>query len=75
MYEPPAAPTTSLTLPSGLVKMEGHIEDNGRLPLNIKFAGEGGIPKIFVMFGDEKSSISSLNMIPVRDPLLLDPNL
>ena len=31
----------------------------------MKLLGEGGIPKPLVMFGDEKSSISSLTMMPV----------
>ena len=32
--DPPAAPTVSRTVPSGSTMMDGHIEDNGRLPVN-----------------------------------------
>ena len=57
---PPAAPITSLTLPSFPTIMEGHMEDNGRFPPLIKLFGDGGTPKKLVILGAEKSSISSL---------------
>lgn len=73
--EPPAAPITSLASPVGITMTAGHIEDSGRLPGTIKFAGDGGMPKMLVIFGEEKSSISSLKMIPVSSPRRLEPNL
>jgi hypothetical protein len=51
------------------------MEDNGRFPGLMKLDGEGGMPKAFVMLGEEKSSISSLNNIPVRFPVTPEPNL
>lgn len=51
------------------------MDDNGRFPGLMKLDGEGGIPKAFVMLGEEKSSISSLNSIPVRFPVTPEPNL
>ena len=41
----------------------------------MKLLGEGGIPKPLVMFGDEKSSISSLTMMPVFGDITTDPKL
>jgi hypothetical protein len=75
MCDPPAAPITSLIRLSLLTMMEGDMEDRGRLPGFIKLAGDGLIPYLFVMFGEEKSSISLLNIIPVLDPRIPDANL
>ena len=47
--------------------------DKGRLPGLMKFAGDGGTPKSFVIFGDEKSSIWSLKIIPVDGDIISDP--
>ena len=49
--------------------------ERGRLPGFAKLASDGMMPKKLVIFGNEKSSISSLSRIPVdgdRKPL---PNL
>ena len=72
---PPDAPTTNLTSPFGETTILGHIEDKGRFHGAMKFAGEAGTPKKFVVFGVEKSSISLLNIIPVLDPTTLEPKL
>ena len=58
-----------------LTTIDGHIELNGRLPGRIKFAGDGGSPKPLVMLGELKSSISSLNIIPVDSERIIAPNL
>ena len=44
-------------------------------PLPIKFAGEAGKPKAFLVPGVEKSSISLLKIIPVLLPTTFEPNL
>lgn len=41
----------------------------------MKLLGEGGIPKSLVMYGELKSSISSLKMIPVDPDMTLEPKL
>lgn len=41
----------------------------------MKLLGEGGIPKPLVMYGELKSSISSLKMIPVDPDMTLEPKL
>ena len=73
---PPEAPTTERTLlVVALTMMVGVMEDNGRLPGWIKLAGLGGTPKALVTLGDEKSSISSLRMIPVCSDVNPAPKL
>lgn len=75
ILEPPAAPTTSLTLFVLSARTAGHMEDIGRFPGLMKLAGEGGMPNALVILGEEKSSISSLNKIPVLFPVTPEPNL
>lgn len=75
IFVPPAAPVTSWTLLFSSTKMAGHIEDKGLFPGLMKFAGDGGTPKAFVMLGAEKSSISSLRMIPVLLERTCEPKL
>jgi len=58
-----------------LTTIAGLIELNGRLPGRIKFAGDGGRPKPLVIFGELKSSISSLNIIPVDTERIIAPKL
>lgn len=41
----------------------------------MKLLGEGGIPKPLLMYGELKSSISSLKMIPVDPDMTLEPKL
>lgn len=41
----------------------------------MKLLGEGGTPKPFVMYGELKSSISSLKMMPVERDITLEPKL
>lgn len=41
----------------------------------IKLLGEGGIPNPLVMYGELKSSISSLKIIPVDRDMTLEPKL
>lgn len=41
----------------------------------MKLLGEGGTPKAFVMYGELKSSIISLKMIPVERDITLEPKL
>lgn len=53
----------------------GVIELSGHLPGSIKFAGEGGKSNPLVIFGELKSSISSLNIIPVDFERIIAPNL
>ncbi len=55
--------------------MAGLMEDKGRFPGLMKLLGDGGRLKSLVMLGDEKSSISSLKMIPVEGDMILDPKL
>lgn len=60
---------------SRLTTIVGHIELNGRLPGRIKFAGDGGSSKALVILGELKSSISSLNIIPVDSERIIAPSL
>lgn len=41
----------------------------------MKLLGEGGMPNAFVMYGELKSSILSLKMIPVERDITLEPKL
>ena len=73
---PPADPTTSRGLfKLVLTKTVGVMEDNGLLPGLMKLVGDGGSLKKFVMFGEEKSSISSFKIIPVEGDMMPDPKL
>lgn len=56
---------TNFRSPLPSVTIAGAIDDKGRFPGLTKLFGEGGTPKLLVIFGYEKSSISSLIMIPV----------
>lgn len=47
----------------------------GLFPGRMKFAGEGGKPNPLVIFGELKSSISSLNIIPVDLDRIIAPRL
>ena len=61
--------------PSSSRIIVGHIDERGRFPGLAKLALDGFTPYRLVMLGKEKSSISSLSMMPVegeRNPL---PNL
>ena len=58
-----------------LTIMVGDIELNGLFSGWMKLFGDGGKSKPFVMFGELKSSISSLKIIPVDFDRILAPNL
>ena len=46
-----------------------------KIPGLMKLFGDGGRLNSLVMLGDEKSSISSLKMIPVDGDMIRDPKL
>lgn len=50
-------------------------EGSLQLPGAMKFAGEGGIPNPLIMSGELKSSISSLNKIPLTLDRTSEPKL
>ena len=58
-----------------LTKIVGTIELNGLFPGFIKLAGDGGMPLPFIICGALKSSISSLNIIPVVSDRNIAPKL
>ena len=64
-----------LTTPSLSRSMLGHIDDMGILYGSMKFASDGGTPKLLSLPGVEKSSISLLKKIPVRLPRTFEPKL
>ena len=64
-----------ITKKRDLTKIVGVIELNGLFPGFIKFVGEGGKSKAFVMFGELKSSISLLNIIPLDFDRINAPKL
>jgi hypothetical protein len=72
---PPAAPITSFTSPHLSIIILGHMDDRGRFPGNMKFAGDAGTPKKLMVPGVEKSSISLLYRIPVLEPITFEPKL
>lgn len=72
---PPAAPIAKTASPFSSVIIDGHIDDMGLLLGDMKLTGEGGRRKLFVMFGEEKSSISSFKIIPVLRDAKPAPNL
>ena len=49
--------------------------EDGSSPGLMKLFGDGGRLNSLVMLGDEKSSISSLKMIPVDGDMIRDPKL
>ncbi len=55
--------------------MMGDILDMGRLPGSIRFELDGFKLKLFNIFGEEKSSIWLLKIIPVVLPQYLAPKL
>lgn len=65
IFEPPADPSTITTFLFSSKTIAGHIEERGRLPGRIKFAGDGNKWKPFFIPGDEKSSISPFKIMPV----------
>lgn len=58
-----------------LTTIVGVIELSGLFPGFMKFDGDGGKSKPFVMFGELKSSISSLNIMPVLTERFIAPKL
>ena len=72
---PPAAPVTSLTSPSLSTMTVGTMDERGVLPGIGKLLGDGGTPKLLVMPGKEKSSISSFSITPVDGDRILEPKL
>jgi hypothetical protein len=72
---PPEAPKTKIASPAEFTTIKGLIEERGIFPGTMKFSGDGGTPNALVIFGAEKSSISSLRMIPVRMDLTFAPKL
>ncbi len=72
---PPDAPFIKNGSPLLLTNIAGVMDDMGILPGTMKLDGEAGTPKALVVLGVEKSSISSLKIIPVLLPLTLDPKL
>lgn len=57
---PPDAPTAKRGTPLLSTNIEGVIEDIGRFPALIKLLFDGSTPKLFLLPGVEKSSISLL---------------
>lgn len=53
--------------------MVGVIDDSGRFPGTMKFAGGGGAAPPVVLIGMEKSSISLLRTIPVVGDIICAP--
>lgn len=72
---PPAAPTNIFTSPLLSSIIDGHMDDRGRLPGLIKFAGEGATLKKLVLLGEEKSSISLFKIMPVLFEIIQLPKL
>lgn len=75
ILEPPAEPAIRMASSFLSSTMNGHMEESGRLLGSMKFAFEGRRPKPFFKPGDEKSSISSFNMMPVVFERTSLPNL
>jgi hypothetical protein len=72
--EPPAAPIAKYRVLFSVKSMIiGVIEDNGRFPGTMKFAGEGRYPNALVSPGVEKSFISLFRMRPVRGKISCEP--
>ena len=71
---PPEAPKTNLTLLFLSVTIIGVIEDWGRFNGVMKLTSEAAIPYEFVVFGVEKSSISSFKTIWVEGDIMPLPN-
>lgn len=75
IFEPPADPAMKMASLYLSNKMTGHIDESGRLLGLMKFAGDGASPKLLFFPGDEKSSISSFNIMPVLFERIPLPNL
>jgi hypothetical protein len=75
ILDPPAAPTVKNSV-SLLVcsTITGLIDEKGRFPGAIKFAGEGMKPNALVVFGIEKSFISLFIMSPSSGTKRREPN-
>lgn len=71
---PPAAPITERTCPLDTT-IVGVIDERGRFFGLMKLAGLGGRPKKFTILGEEKSSISSLRIMPVSSDTNAAPKL
>ena len=70
---PPVAPIASFKSPALSTNIAGVMEKRGLLPGLAKLFGEDGSPKLFMISGNEKSSISSLNIIPVLGDIVSAP--
>lgn len=75
IFVPPDAPLMKRTPPCWSRTMVGDMDDIGIFPGNIKLEGEAGTPKLLTVPGVEKSSISSLKIMPVREPRTKEPSL
>jgi hypothetical protein len=75
IFIPPAPPMTSLTFPTSSVKMDGAIDDRGRLMGNVMLAVTGVVPCLLRMVGLLKYSISLFRIIPVILDITPDPKL
>ena len=58
---------------AGAVTISGEIDDSGRAPGRMKFAGEGTKPNALEAFGMEKSFISLFMMMPVSGTMSWEP--
>ena len=67
---PPEAPVINLTFDSLSVIIIGLIDDRGRFLGAMKFSLEAVIPWLLVVFGVEKSSISSFKIICVEGDII-----
>ena len=72
MFVPPLPPTTPASWPS-LSMTSGVMEERGRLPGAMKFAGAGGSWPGARFAGTEKSSISLFSTMPVDGDSTLAP--
>ena len=78
MREPPAAPTamykaSAARVALGCSTMTGEMEDSGRLPGRMKFAGDGMKPNALLVLGMLKSFISLLRIRPVSGTTTCEP--
>jgi hypothetical protein len=70
MEVPPAAPIASFTFPALTTNIAGLMGERGLFLGLAKLFGDGGSPKSLMISGNEKSSISSLNIIPVLGDII-----
>ena len=75
ILEPPEAPSTKRTLLSLSTIIMGDMDDRGLFSGSMKFASDGKKPNAFAKPGEEKSSMTSLYIIPVYLPAYLAPKL